>query len=319
MQKLPLRFQPMTARPDALDRLDIRFQWGNYGFRVLRCHLAHFPPGKIIPFHEHSEYEFHFIPSGKGTVILNDQTFELHEGLFYLTGPHVEHYQEADAMESMEELCLHIDIVKLFDIDDVPVDYWGSPLEIMEADHCVQQLNALPLRPTSDTYDAMGWFLMAYQAWSENKVGLYSTIQQAVIQILLRSVQAYEGPKTEITAFARNMNEHRYSLATQFIADNYFRPVSLEDVANKLSISGRQIQRIFLDQTGYSFSKYLEEVRLSHVCQDLVNSETPIHEIAIKHGFTNSNYLYLVFRKRLGMTPNQYRTKYVNLKEIDGS
>jgi len=78
----PFPYARMAERQDALDRLELQFRWGGYEIRVLRCHLATFPPGQIINFHKHSEYEFHFIPKGKGKVILVDQTYDLHEGLF---------------------------------------------------------------------------------------------------------------------------------------------------------------------------------------------------------------------------------------------
>jgi AraC-like DNA-binding protein/mannose-6-phosphate isomerase-like protein (cupin superfamily) len=307
MERAPFPYQLMETKPDALDRLDIEFQWGNYGIRVLRCHLTSFPPGKVIPFHQHSEYEFHFIPRGKGKVILRDESFTLQAGMFYLTGPGVEHYQEADSVEAMEELCLHMEIVKLFEMDEVPEHYWGSRHEIAEADSCMRQLDLLPLRPAADHNHAMPWFLEAYRAWYGDKLGVYSTIYQAVTQILLRTVQAYDFPVDSVKIPSRDMNLHRFLLATQFMADNYARPLSLEDVADKLTISGRQLQRIFLEKSGFSFTKYLEDLRLSHVSHELVNNEASVQDIALRHGFTSSNYLYYVFRKRYGMTPNQFR------------
>ncbi|MEX1030068.1 MAG: helix-turn-helix domain-containing protein [Paenibacillaceae bacterium] len=308
-EKPPFLYQLMETKPDALDRLDIQFQWGNYGIRVLRCHLTTFPMGRIISFHHHSEYEFHFIPRGKGKVIIQDQAFALHVGMLYLTGPYVEHYQEADQLEAMDELCLHLDAVRLFDKDEVPAHYWGSQLDILEADTCMKQLALLPLVPAYDHYNAMHWFLMAYRAWSGKKSGYYSMIHQAIIQILLRTVQAYEINDEPLDFPEKDMNTHRYLLATQFINDNYSRPITLEDVADKLSISERQLQRIFSEQSGLSFSKYLEDLRLSHVCRDLVSSQTSVHQIALQHGFSSSNYLFYVFRKRFKMTPNQYRTR----------
>jgi AraC-like DNA-binding protein/mannose-6-phosphate isomerase-like protein (cupin superfamily) len=307
MERAPFPYQIMETKADALDRLDIQFQWGNYGFRVLRCHLVCFPPGKIVSFHQHSDYEFHFIPRGKGKVILKDQVFALHPGMVYLTGPGLEHYQEADSTEAMEELCLHIEAVKLFESDQVPEYYWGNCNDILEADSCMKQVDQLPLYPTLDHYNAMPWFLEAYRAWSGDKIGVYSSIHQAVIQILLRTVQAYDINQETFKISSRDMNMHRFLLATQFMVDNYARPLSLEDVAEKLSISGRQLQRVFLEKSGFSFSRYLEDLRLAHVSRDLVNGETSVQDIALQHGFTSSNYLYYVFRKRYGMTPNQYR------------
>ncbi len=305
----PFLFQMMEAKPDALDRLDIRFQWGNYGIRVLRCHLTSFPPGKSIAFHHHSEYEFHFIPRGRGRVILKDQSYDLHEGMVYVTGPQLEHYQESAHDEAMDELCLHLEATKLFDSNEIPQQYWGNHLDIMEADACFKQLEQLPHRPTLDHRHAMPWFLTAYRSWSGMKLGYNSTIHHAIVQILLRTVQAYDMEEVPLELPSRDMNTHRYVLASQFIADNYSRPITLEDVANKLSISERQLQRIFAERSGLSFSKYLEDLRLSHVCQDLMNSSESVQGIALKHGFMSSNYLYYVFRKRFGMTPGQYRSE----------
>ncbi len=315
--RTPFLYQMMEAKPDALDRLDIRFQWGNYGIHVLRCHLTTFAPGQTIAFHHHSEYEFHFIPRGRGKVILKDQTFDLHEGMIYLTGPQVEHYQESDRSEPMDELCLHLEAVKLFNKDEVPDHYWGNHLDVLEADSCFKQLEQLPLRPTIDHRNAMPWFLNAYRSWSGKKLGYNSSIQQAVIQILLRTVQAYDLEEAPIEFPSREMNIHRYLMATQFIADNYSRPITLQDVANKLSISERQLQRIFAERSGLSFSKYLEDLRLSHVCQELINSPASVQDIALKHGFTSSNYLFYVFRRRFGITPSQYRMERSS-KTFDG-
>jgi AraC-like DNA-binding protein/mannose-6-phosphate isomerase-like protein (cupin superfamily) len=307
VERAPFPYQIMETKADALDRLDIQFQWGNYGFRLLRCHLVCFPPGKVVSFHQHSDYEFHFIPRGKGKVILKDQVFALQPGMVYLTGPGLEHYQEADSIEAMEELCLQIEAVKLFESDLVPEYYWGNRNDILEADSCMKQLDHLPHFPTLDHYNAMPWFLEAYRAWSGDKLGVYSTIHQAIIQILLRTVQAYDITRDSFKIPSRDMNMHRFLLATQFMADNYARPLSLEDVAEKLSISGRQLQRVFLEKSGFSFSRYLEDLRLAHVSRELKESETSVQDIALQHGFTSSNYLYYVFRKRYGMTPNQYR------------
>lgn len=306
----PFAFQLMETKQDALDRLDIRFRWGNYGIRVLRCHLTSFPPGKIIPFHKHSEYEFHFIPRGKGMVILGDTPYELTEGMFYLTGPDAVHYQEADEHAAMDELCLHIDIVELPQDGASAADAeWGQHLENEEAEQCVRQLRRLPLEPTLDKYNAMQWFLYAYRAWSENQFGFYASMKQAVVQILLRAVRAYEIPLTGLQLPSRDMNRHRFQLVEQFMHDNYASPLTLEEVAEKVFVSARQLQRIFQEQANLSFSKHLENIRLAHVSHDLLNSELTVQEIALRHGFSSSNYLFSVFKKRYGMTPKQYKAR----------
>lgn len=307
----PFVFKMMEEKPYALDRLDIQFRWGNYGIRVLRCHLTSFPPGKIVDFHKHSEFEFHFIPRGKGMVILGEQPYPLDAGMFYLTGPDVIHYQEADGQEAMDELCLHIDIIPIKETacDDRSSSIWSGQQEVNEAEECVRQLKRVPLYPTVDQYNAMQCFLTAYRAWYENQSGVFTTIKQSVIQILLRSIRGYTDISHQLPIPSRDMNSHRFQLAVQFIENNYTGPLSLEDVADKLQISGRQLQRIFKEQSAVSFSKYLEQVRLSHVCSGLMLSERNVENIALENGFSSGNYLNYAFKKNLGLTPMQYRNQ----------
>lgn len=301
----PFPYARMVNKQDALDRLDLQFRWGDYGIRVLKCHLAAFAPGQIINFHKHSEYEFHFIPKGKGKVILVDQTYDLHEGLFYLTGPDLVHYQESDDVDPMYELCLHLDIVPLGSGGEA--GGWGDELEAAEARECIALLDRMPLVPVADRYHAMNGFLEAYRIWEEQPAGFYTLMKQAIVQILLRLTRVFVNPDGRTGIPERNMSYHRYELATQYIQDNESLPISLEQVAATIGISPRQLQRIFRREGGTTFHDYLEHIRLTAICSDLVRTDDPIEEIALRHGYANPNYLYPVFKNKYHATPSAYR------------
>ncbi|OCT11636.1 AraC family transcriptional regulator [Paenibacillus pectinilyticus] len=309
----PFYFEPMLENPMALDRLELSFRWGAYGLRVLRCHLTSFAAGTTIDYHQHSEYEIHYIPSGKGRVILDGITHPLHEGLLYVTAPGVIHRQEADEEEAMGELCLHVDIVKLNPNADESAPTaartpgWGEEWEIAEAEACISQLSELPHIPALDRHEAMKCFLVAYEAWRNNQLGQYTIIKQSIIQMLLRTVSAYRPDQQGVNLPARDMKSYRYQLAIQFIADNFRRPLTLEGVAERVQISSRQLQRIFKEQADVSFSEYLEQVRLKFVCSELQQTTLTLEKIAERSGFTSSNYLHYVFKKAHGTTPNAFR------------
>ncbi|NHN29254.1 AraC family transcriptional regulator [Paenibacillus sp. S3N08] len=291
---------------------------------MLKLHHTSFAPGKIVSFHKHSDFEFHYIPRGKGKVILGDVSYALQEGMLYLTGPNLLHYQEADTEEAMDELCLHIDIVKLdcgesqdgpapagMGAEDGadPESEWGSKWETAEAEACIQRLRTMPPRPAMDQYRAMECFLTAYRAWSENQPGLFTVIKHSIIQILLRTTRAYtSGPQPDIPS--RDMKHYRHKLAVQFIKDNYMEPLTLEIVAERVQISPRQLQRIFRDHTGGTFSEYIEHVRLTHICNELSLSDQTIDQIAYKNGFSSANYLHYVFKRKFGSTPMKYRVEH---------
>lgn len=307
----PFAYDKMRDRPDALERLDLRIGWGPFEIHVLRFHLTQFPPGRVVPFHKHAEFEFHYIPKGKGKVILGEQDFALRPGHLYLTGPEVMHYQEADAGEPMDELCLHVAIKERNEAVSAPAseDYW----EWEEARHCIGKLRDLPLFPAQDVHGAMPCFLAAYDAITAQYGGSYTTIKQSVIQILLRTVRAYDAA-TEINDLpTKDMKTYRYRLALEFMQSNYGGALSLDDVAEKLRLSGRQLQRLFKElHGGHNFSRILEDIRLSAVCDKLADDELSVEQIARETGFSSGSYLHSVFRKRYGMTPSQYRnTHYI--------
>jgi AraC-like DNA-binding protein/quercetin dioxygenase-like cupin family protein len=301
----PFPYARMAAKADALDRLELRFRWGSYGIRVLRCHLAVFQPGSIINFHKHSEYEFHYIAKGKGKVILVDQTYDLHEGLFYLTGPDLVHYQESDEDDPMHELCLYLDIVPL--AAEADEANWGDSLEASEARECIAALARMPAVPVVDRYHAMNGFLEAYRIWEEQPSGFYTLMKQAIVQILLRTTRVFDSPDGKPGIPERDMNFHRYQLATQYIRDNESLPISLEQVAETINISPRQLQRIFRSEGQTTFRDYLEHVRLTGICSELIHTDRPIEEIALSHGYVNPNYLYPVFKGKYEVTPTAYR------------
>ncbi|MEK0316519.1 AraC family transcriptional regulator [Cohnella sp. 56] len=301
----PFAFARMERRSDALDRLDLRFRWGALGIRVLRCHLTKFSPGHVIAPHKHSEYEFHFIPKGKGTLIVDDTVYPLQEGLFYLTAPDVVHEQRSDPEEPMYELCLHCEIERLAGPETD--EGWGDPLERQESEDCLHLLRTMPAVPALDRYHGMNAFLDAYRAWEDQPVGFYTTLKQHIVQILLRAARAHAAPEAAGSIPARDMKDHRFRLAVQFIEDNASRPISLEEVAQRVQVSPRQLQRIFRSEGGTAFRDWVEHVRLQRIAEELLRSSRSVEAIAAGHGYGNPNYLYPVFKHKFGMTPSAYR------------
>ncbi|MFC5531584.1 AraC family transcriptional regulator [Cohnella yongneupensis] len=312
----PFPYARMDKKPYALDRLDLQFRWGGYRIRVLRCHLVHFSPGHIVNFHKHSEFEFHFIPKGKGKVIIRDQTYDLHEGLFYLTGPDVVHYQESDPDDPMDELCLHCDFALIDDNPETGLN-WGDALEVEEAKECIAAIRAMPGMPMADRFNAMNGFLEAYRAWEEQPLGYYTQIKQAIVQILLRSVRVFDNRSVQRGIPERDMNFHRYQMATQYIRDNESMPISLEQVADRINVSPRQLQRIFRSEGQTTFRDYLEHVRLTLICSELIQTDKAIEEIAVEHGYANPNYLYPVFKNKFEVTPSVYRRMHAASAETE--
>lgn len=305
----PYPYAIMAEKMNALELLDLHFVWGCYEIHVLNWHLTTFKPGLFIKFHKHAEFEFHFVPRGKGTVTIVDQTYKLSNGMFYLTGPGVVHQQTADARHGMDELSLRVEIVRLTEADGTNVNLsdGGSEWERKESEACMQALIDFPLRPLLDQYEAMPCFLQAYLAWQSGELGAYTTIRQCLIQILIRAAKATVNSKGQQLQPSRDIQEHRYEMALQYIHANYNSMLTLQEVADRIQISSRQLQRILNKYGIDSFSGYLEQYRIERICEELTGSTNTVESIAKRHGFSNTNYLFQVFKRRFGITPLEYR------------
>ena len=54
--------------------------------------------------------------------------------------------------------------------------------------------------------------------------------------------------------------------------------------------------------------EYLKELRFSHAMDLLRRTDLPLTDISIRCGFCDGNYLCRLFRRRMGITPRQFRT-----------
>ena len=64
-----------------------------------------------------------------------------------------------------------------------------------------------------------------------------------------------------------------------------------------------------------NYKDYLQSVRFEHAMLDLQETDKQISEIALEHGFANSKAFSNLFRKRLGILPNEYRKQLKKTKK----
>ncbi len=85
--------------------------------------------------------------------------------------------------------------------------------------------------------------------------------------------------------------------------------VSMDCSALYLSMSERSFRRHFKLEVGYSPYLFLLLLRLELARQALLDSDLPIDKIARRGGLHDGQQLARMFRKFIGVSPNQYRAK----------
>ncbi len=95
-----------------------------------------------------------------------------------------------------------------------------------------------------------------------------------------------------------------------YLNNNYFRDISLKDIAKMFGMSGSSFARIIKKWTGMTFVNILNEVRVAHATKMLINSTSTISEIAYQCGFNNLSYFNKIFKEKRSVSPKQYRRNY---------
>ncbi len=92
------------------------------------------------------------------------------------------------------------------------------------------------------------------------------------------------------------------------IEKNYGREdFSLQEVADTVGLSVPYMSRMFRKEAGCTFVDYLTNLRMRKATILLHDDSVKIYEVAEKVGYSSQQYFSLVFKKKLGVSPIDYR------------
>ncbi|MBW4083382.1 helix-turn-helix transcriptional regulator [Paenibacillus sp. S150] len=99
----------------------------------------------------------------------------------------------------------------------------------------------------------------------------------------------------------------------RFIDEFYDGEISLELLSGKMFMSATYLSQLFKKTFGIGVAEYLSQLRLEKAKELLENDDLKVEEIAAAVGMASSTYFITRFKKKYGMTPNQYRQHYRSL------
>lgn len=142
-----------------------------------------------------------------------------------------------------------------------------------------------------------------------NQENLYHKLieENTILQILQILERFFKSPKPSLEN--QPITSERIQSILNKVESHYAEKISLHELAQNEFISASYLSRIFKKQLGISFTQYLQEIRLKHALEDLVHTNQPIEQIAIKNGFTDVKSFRELTKRFYGLTPAAYRKK----------
>lgn len=85
---------------------------------------------------------------------------------------------------------------------------------------------------------------------------------------------------------------------------------SLTEISSFMHISKNHLERLCRAEFGCGAMEFCSRIKFERCCSMLQNGHTPIKEIANQLGFNDVSHFSVFFKKRMNMTPSQYRRRY---------
>lgn len=91
------------------------------------------------------------------------------------------------------------------------------------------------------------------------------------------------------------------------IQDRFREPLALSELAGSVDVHPVYLARAFRKRYGCSIGNMIRSLRAEAAYYDLMHSDAPIAEIAVRTGFTDQSHLGRVLKRHAGVSPGQVR------------
>lgn len=92
-----------------------------------------------------------------------------------------------------------------------------------------------------------------------------------------------------------------------YVNERYSRELCLEQIADDLMVSSKYVSRVFKHKIGVNLTDYIYDVRVNKAKELLKTTDMKVGEISSQVGIESRTTFLRVFKKRTGVSPNEYR------------
>ncbi len=97
-----------------------------------------------------------------------------------------------------------------------------------------------------------------------------------------------------------------YKKAVNTLEDYIYSNITVEELARQCSVSTAHLKRIFSKYAGIGIHEYFLQLKILHA-KKLLSNGMGVTEVAEKMSFSSQNYFSVVFKRKVGVSPLQYK------------
>ncbi len=230
-------------------------------------------------------YIIHFIKSGKGSLLLNNQKYELCENDAFLIRPNQLAIYTADSHNPWE-YCYFAFSGESSELILENTLFAGGAV-------CIKNVNP-------DLYE---YVLSITDKFKSSEYSLFSAFSCFLkLFDFVHSVSNASDNKTIVNGFDNTLK--------RYIDQNYYKNLTVNSLASEFGYSRTHLLRLFKNKTGLSIEQYIIVARITNGKRLIENTELGLCEIASLVGYDNYSAFFKAFKKEIGISPLKYRQQY---------
>lgn len=241
----------------------------------------------------HDYYELYFLLSGEREFFIESKLFLLQSGSFCIVPPFSMHKTEGEAYERIN---LYVSKNLLTDSENAFLQNISEQCAFVFKRKQLQFIIPL-LKEASEVETADA---------SKKRNFILSFIKTVIAYMQTQMLT----PLTPTGTL--NSPKHSDTLILQIVAyinKEYQQKLTLDMLAKKFYLSKNTLCKRFRDQMNCSPIQYAVYTRLNKAKMYLSSTDKNVSEIAELCGFPSANYMGIIFKKQIGISPLNYRKK----------
>ena len=273
---------------------------GETSFNVQVDDVPHF----YDRLHFHPELQITLVQKSHGTLFVGDSISTFRPGDLFIIGPNIPHVVKNDHLFYKEENLKAKSISIFFSKEAFGDTFFELPELTKINDFLNKADKGLRILGGPKIKIAEKILKLVHLKGFESLLMFFS-----ILKDLANHKQIETLSRISFSAKNNALQSEKISRVFQFIMDNYQRPIKLEEAAKITNLSVSAFCRYFKLHTRSTFSRFLNEIRISTACKQLIESEYSVSEICYHVGFNNISNFNRQFKIITGLTPSQYLAK----------
>ncbi|GAA4804573.1 AraC family transcriptional regulator [Olivibacter ginsenosidimutans] len=265
--------------------------------------MPHFYPH----LHRHHEAQLMWILEGKGTLIVENNMHSFQENDIFLIGSNQSHVFKSNAeyfdeanVKQVRSISVFFDpkgkLASLFDLPELYllqrfVKDYESGFKVPNEHFREVSRRILRLKEASQLDQLMHFFFLL-----------------RTLSLISEQATALSGGKSSSISENEGI---RIGSIYHYIAQNFMKPITLDEVANQANLTPQAFCRYFKKHTRNTFVAFLNEMRVHEACKKLTQKKCEsISSVAYTCGFNSITNFNRVFKSVMGNSPKEYMVNF---------